>query len=87
MGKRASLGAQVVKNLLANAGDLSVHGSRRSLKMGIATHPSILSWRIPWIEEPGSPWGCKESDTTERLTHTHKGFEQIPYQIRYMTDK
>ena len=55
--------------------------------MGIATHPSILSWRIPWIEEPGSPWGCKESDTTERLTHTHKGFEQIPYQIRYMTDK
>ena len=21
-----------------------------------------------------SPWGYKESDTTERLTHTHKGF-------------
>ena len=38
----------------------------------MATHPSILAWRIPWTEEPGgySPWGRKESDTTERLTHT-----------------
>ena len=29
---------------------------------------SILAWRIPWTEEPGwlySPWGRKESDTTE----------------------
>ena len=34
--------------------------------------PSILAWRIPRTEEPGggySPWGCKELDTTERLTH------------------
>ena len=29
-----------------------------------------FAWRIPWREEPGSPWGCKESDTTEQL-HTH----------------
>ena len=36
----------------------------------MATHSSILPWKIPWTEEPGrlySPWGCKESDTTERL--------------------
>ena len=35
----------------------------------MATHSSILAWRIPWIEEPGgySPWGCKESGTTEQL--------------------
>ena len=36
----------------------------------MATHSSILAWRIPWTEEPGglhSPWGCKESDLTERL--------------------
>ena len=28
---------------------------------------SILAWRIPWTEETGgySPWGHKESDTTE----------------------
>ena len=44
-----------------------------ALKEGMATHSSILSWRIPWTEEPGgySPWGCKDSDMTEQLTHTH----------------
>ena len=44
-----------------------------ALEEGMATHSSILSWRIPWTEEPGgySPWGCKDSDMTERLTHTH----------------
>ena len=34
----------------------------------MATHSSILAWRISWTEEPGglhSPWGCKELDTTE----------------------
>ena len=32
----------------------------------MATHSSILAWRTPWKEEPGySPWGRKESDTTE----------------------
>ena len=38
----------------------------------MATHSSILAWRIPWTEEPGSysPWGHKESDATER-PHFH----------------
>ena len=39
----------------------------------MAAHCSILAWRISWTEEPDglhSPWGRKESDTTERLTHT-----------------
>ena len=37
----------------------------------MAAHSSILVWRIPWLEEPGglSPWGHKESDTIEGLTH------------------
>ena len=36
----------------------------------MATHSSILAWRIPWMEEPGGlqSWGRKESDMTER-TH------------------
>ena len=35
------------------------------LEEGMATHSSILAWRIPWTEEPGySPWGPKELDTT-----------------------
>ena len=35
----------------------------------MATHSSILSWRISWTEElvGYSPQGCKESDMTERL--------------------
>ena len=35
----------------------------------MATHSSIVAWRIPWTEEAdsNSPWGRKESDTTERL--------------------
>ena len=32
------------------------------LEKGMATHISILAWKIPWTEEP---WGCKESDMTE----------------------
>ena len=38
------------------------------LEKKITTHSSILAWEIPWIEEPDwatSPWGHKESDTTE----------------------
>ena len=37
------------------------------LEKGMATHSSILAWRIPWTEEPGGlqSMGRKESDTTE----------------------
>ena len=44
-----------------------------ALEKEMATHSSILAWRIPWTEEPGvgySPQGRKESDTTEWL-HFH----------------
>ena len=37
-----------------NVGDLgSIPGSGISLEKGMATHSSILAWRIPWTEEPG----------------------------------
>ena len=52
------------KESACKAGDLgSIPGLEDSLKKGKATHSSILSWRIQ-----DSPWGCKESDTTERLS-------------------
>ena len=39
-----------------NAGDTgdvgSIPGLQRSLEKGLATHSSILAWRIPWTEEP-----------------------------------
>ena len=37
------------------------------LEKEMATHSSILAWRIPWAEDPR---GCKESDMTEQL-HFH----------------
>ena len=42
---------------------------QEDLEKELATHSSILAWKIPWSEEPVgySPWGCKESDATERL--------------------
>ena len=44
----------MVKNLSANAGDLGlILGLRRSLEKEMATHSSILTWEIPWTEEPG----------------------------------
>ena len=39
---------------------------------GMATHSSILAWRIPWTEEPGRPWGLTESDKPEATLHAHK---------------
>ena len=38
-----------------------------TLEEGMATHSSILAWRILWTEEPGKllSIGPKESDTTE----------------------
>ena len=37
------------------------------LEKGMATDSSILAWRIPWTGSLAdhSPWGHKESDTTE----------------------
>ena len=63
--------AQTVKNLPAmwETQVLSL-GRGDPLEKGMATHSSILAWRISWTEEPGgySPWGLKESDTTQGLT-------------------
>ena len=42
------------------------------LEKEMATHSSILAWRIPWTEKPGglfSPQCRKESDTTKQLTN------------------
>ena len=64
----ASLVAQLVKNLPAKREAwVRSLGWEDSLEKGMATHSSILAWRIPWTEEPGgySPWGHKELDMTK----------------------
>ena len=47
--------AQMVKNPLGNARDPQVLslGWKDPLEKEMATHSSILAWKIPWNEEPG----------------------------------
>ena len=50
----ASLVAQTVKNLPAmQATQVGSLGREDPLERAMATHPSILAWKIPWTEEPG----------------------------------
>ena len=52
-------GASGKENPPANTGDVRAQvrplGWEDLLKKGMATHSSILAWRIPWTEEPGAP--------------------------------
>ena len=53
---------QLMQKLICySAGDpSSIPGSEDPLEKGMATHSSILAWRIPWTEEPdGLSWGHK----------------------------
>ena len=50
--------ALLVKNPLVNAGDtidmlVPSPDQEDPQEEGMATHSSILAWRIPWTEEPG----------------------------------
>ena len=46
--------AQTVKNLPAiRETRIQSLGQEDPLEKGMATHSSILAWRIPWTEEPG----------------------------------
>ena len=47
-------------------------GQEDPLEKEMATHSSIIAWRIPWMEETGrlQSTGHKESDTTEQLHFT-----------------
>ena len=62
-----SLVAQMVKNLPAKPKtQVRSLGWEDPLKKGMATHSSILAWRIPQRSLAGyNPWDHKESDTNE----------------------
>ena len=60
----------------------SLGGQEDLLEKEMATHSSILAWRIPWTKELGGvqSMGCKESDTTEHSTaqqHSNLGKEVV----------
>ena len=87
--------ALVVKNLPASSGDVSdaglITGSvwslgrKYPLEEGMATHSSILTWRIPWTEEVGrlQSIASKKSCTwlKQLSTHTHRLMT-----VRYVMD-
>ena len=59
----------MVKNPAMQETQVQSLGQEDPLEKGMAAHPSILSWRIPWTEEAGRLMfidrGAKSSDTTE----------------------
>ena len=59
-------GGSVVKNLPA-VGETWVHslGWEDPLEEEVATHSSVLAWRIPWTEEPGG----LQSMGSQRVRH------------------
>ena len=64
--------SQTVKNLpTMQESWVQSLGQEGRLKKGMATHSSILAWRIPWTESlvGNSPWGHKESDMIEVTQH------------------
>ena len=63
---RASLVAQMVKNLhVMQKTWVQSLGQEDPLEKGLATHSSILAWRIPWTEEPGG----LQSMGSQRVKH------------------
>ena len=70
-GPSGTMGAflitQLVKKSTCNAGDPGQFlGPEDTLEKEMATHSSILAWKIPWTEEPGAlqSMGSKELDRT-----------------------
>ena len=65
--KGASLVVQMVKNLPAiqETQVLSLGQEDDPLEKGMATHSSILAWRIPWTVEPGG----LQSMGSQRVEH------------------
>ena len=68
----------VAKNPPAKAGDARDSGlnpgSGRAPEEEMATHSSILAWRIPWTEEPGGPQSIGLHTVRPHcsdLAHTH----------------
>ena len=63
---------------------LSIFFQEEPLEQEIATHSSIVAWRIPQTEEPGGycPWGHRESDMTEHTqinTYIHSFIYYFPF--------
>ena len=65
--------AQLIKNMLDNAGDARDEGlplgQEDPLQKEMATHYSILAWKIPWTEEPGWATAHEVTKSWTRLSN------------------
>ena len=76
----------MVKNLPASAGGLRdvglIPGSEDPLEEGMATHSSVLAWRLPWTEEPGglqSIGSCDWTGLKQLNMQAHIAIYSIPW--------
>ena len=71
---KVSLVAQMVKNLLAmQETQVQSLGWKDSLEKGMATHPSIIAWKISLTEEPARlhSMGSQSQTRLSDFTFTH----------------
>ena len=69
---RNSSGSSDSKESMCNAGDLDlIPGWEDPLEEGMDTHSSILTWRIPWTEEPDGLQSMGSQRVRHDRTHTH----------------
>ena len=65
----------MVKNLPAMQTWVQSLGQKDPLEKGMATHSSILAWRIPWTEEPGGLQSVGLKEKNGKLTTYKKSFQ------------
>ena len=59
-----------------------IPGSGRSLEKGMATHSSILAWKIPWTEKPGGLHSMKSQRVRHNWTTNTSTFHPVVKQFR-----
>ena len=61
-------------------------GGKDPLEEEMATHCSILAWKIPWTEEPDGLQStvCKESDMTEQVTYSQWSSAPVTYYLPHL---
>ena len=83
--KRAPQVAPAVMNPTANAGDrrdgVWSLGWEDPLEEGMATHSSVLAWRIPWTEEPGRLQSMRSQSWTWLKQHSTHQWKESQKQV------
>ena len=75
---QASLVAQGVKDLPAVQETwVRFLGQEDPLEKEMATHSSVLAWRIPWTEEPGGLQSMALDTTERRNHHSHHHVQEL----------